>query len=75
MIRLLKDIAPSLTPKIEAKLLYRHAAKAAKVHFPLVQKQRGVHKWYDEDEVQEWWNDWQEISVGYREGYKKRGTR
>jgi hypothetical protein len=75
MIKLLKDIAPNLKPKIDPKLLYRHAAKGEKVHFPEVLKQRGVHKWYDEDAVQDWWTDWQEITVGYREGYKKRGSR
>jgi hypothetical protein len=72
MIKLLRDIAPTLKPPIEIRLLYRHAKKP---HFPDVKKQRGVHKWYDENEVQEWWTDWQEITIGYREGYKKREQR
>jgi len=71
--KLLKTIAPNLTPPIDIKILYRHAAKGEKIGFPEVKKQYGIHKYYEEDEVQEWWTAWYELTEGYREGYRKRG--
>lgn len=70
---LLKNLAPKLRPRIDVKLLYRHASKGTN-NFPEVKKQLGIHKFYEEDEIREWWSLWIEVTKGHRAGAEKRRT-
>ena len=74
-LKLLSSIAPILDPPTQYRLLHRLSMKADKVSFPEVKKAVGIHKFYEEDEVIEWWSFWIEITKGHREGQRKRGKR
>lgn len=52
---MLSEIAPKLDPPINYRALHRLANSGTNNTFPEVKKEWGVHKFYDEQEIREWY--------------------
>jgi hypothetical protein len=62
---LLMELVPKLEPRLDIKGLYRLAAKE-NLNFPEVKKVIGRHKFYDEDEVVEWYTLYKRATMNHK---------
>jgi hypothetical protein len=65
-LKLLSLIARELDPPITESGLDR-LSKRKDIEFPEAKKTIGRHRFYDEDEMKEWWSLWSQISTAMRE--------
>jgi hypothetical protein len=73
-LKIISRIAAELDPPITVSGLDR-LSKRDDIKFPEVKESIGRHKFYDEDEVKDWWVLWSQVSTAMREKRNARQKR